>query len=80
MKIGTWTVPENKFADMTKLGIDYITTNSLSGNQKYAKLSYQNGFVDNQGITDASYVEELVGAESILTLMLKRVVILKTLL
>ena len=61
MKIGTWTVPENKFADMTKLGIDYITTNSLSGNQKYAKLSYQNGFVDNQGITDASYVEELVG-------------------
>ncbi|NSV24657.1 glycerophosphodiester phosphodiesterase [Enterococcus faecalis] len=61
MKIGTWTVPENKFADMIKLGIDYITTNSLSGNQKYAKLSYQNGFVDNQGITDASYVEELVG-------------------
>ncbi|WP_438747235.1 glycerophosphodiester phosphodiesterase family protein [Enterococcus sp. DIV1368f] len=60
-KVGTWTVPENKFADMTKLGIDYITTNSLSGNQKYAKLSYQNGFVDNQGITDASYVEELVG-------------------
>ncbi|WP_270307313.1 glycerophosphodiester phosphodiesterase family protein [Enterococcus faecalis] len=49
-KVGTWTVPENSFEGMKKLGVEYITTNSLSGNQRYAVLSYQNGFQSNQGI------------------------------
>ena len=60
-KVGTWTVPENSFEGMKKLGVEYITTNSLSGNQRYAVLSYQNGFQSNQGIPNATYVEELVG-------------------
>lgn len=62
LKVGVWTVSDASFDVMIKLGVDYITTNSLSGNLRYAKLSYQNGFIDNQGIAEATYVEELGGS------------------
>lgn len=62
LKVGVWTVSDASFDAMIKLGVDYITTNSLSGNLRYAKLSYQNGFIDNQGVAEATYVEELGGS------------------
>ncbi|WP_379946472.1 glycerophosphodiester phosphodiesterase family protein [Enterococcus devriesei] len=62
LKVGVWTVNDDKFEEMKKLGVDYITTNSLSGNLRYSKLTYQNGFVDGGGIADATYVEELGGS------------------
>lgn len=63
LKINVWTVPENKFEDMKKLRVDYISTNSLSGNLRYQNLTLQNGFTiySDGGMIKNAYVEELEG-------------------
>lgn len=63
LKIGVWTVPDASFDKMVKLGVDYITTNSRSGNLRYSKLSLVNGFkaVTDAGKMDSNYVEEIGG-------------------
>lgn len=62
-KVSVWTVPDANFESMIKLGVDYITTNSLSGNLKYQALTLKSGFsngIDNNRIKE-SYVEEVGG-------------------
>ncbi|MFK4568376.1 glycerophosphodiester phosphodiesterase family protein [Enterococcus sp. UD-01] len=61
LKINVWTVPDTKFEDMKALNVDYITTNSLSGNLRYAALTLLNGFTNNvdAGRIKESYVEEI---------------------
>lgn len=61
LKISVWTVPDSKFEDMKALNVDYITTNSLSGNLRYAALTLLNGFTNNvdAGRIKESYVEEV---------------------
>lgn len=63
LKMGVWTVPDNRFSDMKKLNVDYITTNSLSGNLRYQALTLQNNFINtvDSGRLEGSYVEELGG-------------------
>lgn len=63
LKVGAWTVPDASFDAMMKLGVDYITTNSLSGNLRYAALTLLNGFVNNtdSGRVKESFVQELGG-------------------
>lgn len=39
-----WTVPDAQFDAMVSLGFDYITTNSKSGNLRWAALTLENGF------------------------------------
>ncbi|WP_430598266.1 glycerophosphodiester phosphodiesterase family protein [Enterococcus sp. AZ177] len=63
IKIGTWTVPDIAFDTVSDRSVDYITTNSLSGNLKYQALNLQNGFTNNNdnGRIKESFVEELDG-------------------
>lgn len=63
LKINVWTVPDSKFEDMKALNVDYITTNSLSGNLKYQNLTLKNGFTiySDNGMIKNAYVEELEG-------------------
>lgn len=63
LKVAAWTVPEDKFDSLSSLGVDYITTNSLSGNLKFAMLELVNGFVNNldSGRIRGSYCEEIGG-------------------
>lgn len=63
LKVAAWTVPEDKFDSLISLGVDYITTNSLSGNLKFAMLELVNGFVNNldSGMIRGSYCEEIGG-------------------
>lgn len=61
LKFGVWTVPDASFDAMIKIGVDYITTNSKSGNLRWAQLTFENGF--NQE-AKAAFVEE-VGSDLI---------------
>ncbi|MGM0337717.1 hypothetical protein IGK47_000779 [Enterococcus sp. AZ007] len=63
LKVGAWTVPDESFDKLIQLGVDYITTNSLSGNLKYSACSLSNGFTDNidSGRVKESFVEEVGG-------------------
>ena len=63
LKVAVWTVPDASFDKMIKLGVDYITTNSKSGNLRYGKLTFANGFTSNPdgGRVDSNYVEEING-------------------
>jgi glycerophosphoryl diester phosphodiesterase len=63
LKINVWTVPDTKFEDMKKIKVDYISTNSLSGNLKYQNLTLKNGFTiySDNGMIKNAYVEELDG-------------------
>lgn len=66
LKFGVWTVPDASFDAMVKLGVDYITTNSKSGNLRFAKLTLANGFTANSdnGRLDTNIVEELGGGSA----------------
>lgn len=61
VKVAVWTVPDASFQAMKNLKVDYITTDSLSGNLRYEKLTLQNGFVENLDgdRIKESFVEEL---------------------
>ncbi len=61
LKVAAWTVPYNDFDRIKELGVDYITTNSKSGNLRYAELSLKSGFkvYTGAGFQNANYVEEI---------------------
>lgn len=65
LKFGIWTPLYDSGRDTWEsLGIDYVTTNSLSGNLRYAYLTLDSGtgWVDNGGSsteTEPSHVEEI---------------------
>ncbi|WP_122646726.1 glycerophosphodiester phosphodiesterase family protein [Enterococcus mediterraneensis] len=65
-KFAVWTVPDDSFAKMIGLGVDYITTNSKSGNLRWEKLTLLNGFTDNRdSVTyqrmNSNFVQEMGG-------------------
>lgn len=62
LNAGCWTVPDAQFDAMIALGFDYITTDSKSGNRKWAQLVLENGFTNHGGgtaVPGISFVEEL---------------------
>lgn len=61
LKVGAWTtVDDSKRDTLLAMGVDFITTNSLSGELRYAELTLQNGWKNNTGQTSLySYVTEI---------------------
>ncbi|WP_369887184.1 glycerophosphodiester phosphodiesterase family protein [Enterococcus ratti] len=58
--VAAWTVPDNDFFRLENLGIDYITTNSLSGELKYSEITLMNGFIPTNDSGELpQYVEQL---------------------
>lgn len=60
LKFAVWTVPDASFDAMVKLGVDYITTNSRSGNLRWDLLTLDNGFTHHAsgGMLKQPFVEE----------------------
>ncbi|MDT2641224.1 glycerophosphodiester phosphodiesterase [Enterococcus dongliensis] len=60
LKFAVWTVPDASFDAMVKLGVDYITTNSRSGNLRWDLLTLDNGFKHHAsgGMLKQPFVEE----------------------
>lgn len=61
LKVGAWTTADDSKRDaLLAMGVDFITTNSLSGELRYAALNLQNGWKNNDGQTRLlSYVTEI---------------------
>ena len=61
LKVGAWTTADDsKRNALLAMGVDFITTNSLSGELRYAELTLQNGWKNNNGQTHLySYVTEI---------------------
>ncbi|KAA8439164.1 hypothetical protein FKV75_02505 [Weissella paramesenteroides] len=61
LKVGAWTTADDSKRDtLLAMGVDFITTNSLSGELRYAELTLQNGWKNNSGQTSLySYVTEI---------------------
>lgn len=61
LKVGAWTTADDSNRDtLLAMGVDFITTNSLSGELRYAELTLQNGWENNPGQTSLySYVTEI---------------------
>lgn len=61
LKIGVWTTnDDNRRLEMVSKGVDFITTNSLSGELRYQELSLQNNWRNNRASTRlTSYVTEI---------------------
>ena len=61
LKVGAWTTADDsKRNTLLAMGVDFITTNSLSGELRYAELTLQNGWKNNNGQTHLySYVTEI---------------------
>lgn len=54
-----WTVPDTQFDALVSLGFDYITTDSKSGNLRWAALTLENGFAaESPASIGPSCVEE----------------------
>lgn len=59
LKVGVWTLPnDDKRSFLTGSGVDFITTNSLSGELRYAELECKNGW-SNYNADDVSCVQEV---------------------
>lgn len=61
LKVGAWTTADDsKRNALLAMGVDFITTNSLSGELRYAELTLQNGWKNNSEQTHLySYVTEI---------------------
>lgn len=61
LKVGAWTTADDSKRDtLLAMGVDFITTNSLSGELRYAELTLQNGWKNNHDSTSLySYVTEI---------------------
>jgi glycerophosphoryl diester phosphodiesterase len=73
LSAGCWTVPDTQFDAMIAMGFDYITTDSKSGNRKWAKLILENEFTIPGGGTDVTgtcFVEMIDSNSFILRLSL----------
>lgn len=62
-KFALWSVPETSFSKMIGLGVDYITTDSKSGNLRWEKLTLLNGFTGNSvnQRMNTNFVQEIGG-------------------
>lgn len=62
-----WTVPDTQFDSMVSLGFDFITTNSKSGNLRFAGLTPLGTFTPDNGVTTGGcYVEEISNTSCLL--------------
>lgn len=61
LKVGAWTTQDDSQRNkLLGMGVDFITTNSLSGELRYAELPLQHGWKNNSGQTHLySYVTEI---------------------
>ncbi|MFL2020433.1 glycerophosphodiester phosphodiesterase family protein [Weissella hellenica] len=61
LKVGAWTTQDDSQRNkLLGMGVDFITTNSLSGELRYAELTLQNGWKNNSDQTHLySYVTEI---------------------
>ena len=61
LKVGAWTTQDDSQRNkLLGMGVDFITTNSLSGELRYAELTLQHGWKNNSGTTHLySYVTEI---------------------
>lgn len=62
LKVGVWTPSDDSNRDkFNSLAIDYVTTNSLSGNLRYSSLSTETdgGWLANSVSTEENHVEEI---------------------
>ena len=68
LKVGAWTTADDsKRNTLLAMGVDFITTNSLSGELRYAELTLQNGWKNNAGTTHLySYVTEIAPGKILL--------------
>lgn len=60
-KFGVWTVPDSSFDSVIRLGVDYITTDSRSGNLRWSLLSLDSNFTHHAsgGMLKLPFVEEV---------------------
>ncbi|MDN6181432.1 MAG: hypothetical protein L0I92_01695 [Staphylococcus equorum] len=65
LSVCVYTVPDTRFEEVIDLGVDFITTDSKSGDLRYAKLDPVNGFVinNNHGMHEV-FVEEMAGGRA----------------
>ena len=69
LTVGAWTLDDDtRRVEMSGLGIDFITTNSLSGELRYQQLSIQNSWKNN-GST-LSYVSEIAPGQISLSFLI----------
>ena len=68
LKVGAWTTQDDSQRNkLLGMGVDFITTNSLSGELRYAELALQNGWKNNAGTTHLySYVTEIAPGKILL--------------
>lgn len=74
LSVGCWTVPDNRFKNMENIGVDYITTNSPSGNLRYERITrFLNKVVPYVGsdVMNSCYVEEIAKGVVHLRLIVK---------
>lgn len=59
-KVGVWTPSDESFISLINKGIDYITTDSKSGNLRYSELVLDNGFLHHSsgGNLMTPFIEE----------------------
>lgn len=72
LSVCVYTVPDDRFQEVIDKGVDYITTDSKSGDLRYQKLEPINGFIinNNYGMHEV-FVEELPGGRAQLFFVIK---------
>lgn len=60
-KFGVWTVPDSSFDSMIRLGVDYVMTDSRSGNLRWSLLTLGSNFTHHTtgGMLKLPFVEEV---------------------
>ncbi|MDT2405364.1 hypothetical protein P7D43_23835, partial [Enterococcus avium] len=64
MQFALWTVPYNDHQKYSEMGVDYITTDSASGNLRYFEPALRSGMTANKtDLTGPTYIEEMSNGE-----------------
>ena len=64
MQFALWTVPYNDHQKYSEMGVDYITTDSASGNLRYFEPALRSGMKANKtDLTGPTYIEEMSNGE-----------------
>ena len=64
MQFALWTVPYNDHQKYSEMGVDYITTDSASGNLRYFEPTLRSGMLPNNvNLTGPTYIEETSNGE-----------------
>lgn len=64
MEFALWTVPYNDHQKYSEMGVDYITTDSASGNLRYFEPALRSGMLPNSlDLSGPTYIEETSNGE-----------------